>query len=49
MVLLTADAREIRQPNIISLDSRKEKAETQTVAAPVLGLVCYGGHPRDVV
>ena len=38
IVLLTNDhddAREIRQS-----DSHKETTETQTVAAPVLGLVC---------
>ena len=49
MALHTNDPREIQQPDNISLDSHKETTETQTVAAPVLGLVCYNGHPRDVV
>ena len=38
MALLTNDAREIRQPGNISLDSQ-ETTETRSVAAPVMGLV----------
>ena len=49
MALLTNDAREIQQPDNISPDSHKETTETQTIAAPVLGLVYYSGHPLDVV
>ena len=49
MALHTNDAREIQQPDSISLDSHKETTETQTVAAHVLGLACYSGHPWDVV
>ena len=33
MASLTNDAREIRQPDNISLDSHKETTETQTLAA----------------
>ena len=39
MAILTNDAREIRQPDNISLDSHKETTKTQTVATPVLGLL----------
>ena len=39
MAFLTNDAREIRQSGNISPDSHKETTETQTVAAPVLGLI----------
>ena len=49
MALLTNDAREIRQPDNISPDGHKETTETQIIAAPVLGLVCYSGHPLDVI
>ena len=49
MALLTNDAREIQQPDNISTDGHKETTETETIAAPVLGLVCYSQDPLDVI